>query len=296
MNYIVFESGSRAGLSAEVFFMDYCKRHPQTPDRLYTSDLDPMFSQIQSPHPRIEHICDDVAFDILAAGDACIFPAEELTRQGNSQARTFADQHHFSKVETWYYDKCQMNQWLAERAIGSKIAIPRTFPSTSICVRPNSMSAGTRGVTLSDTSCITERINICHEYVVDVLRSSNTIQVYPREVTLKNGYDRYVKLIDSQSQLASDIVDFIKQVAPQNEGLMSDIFHLQLACDDKNQLYYIESSKRISGTSLVNVFRGMRPFDLLAGEEPIDTLDGPFSFDKWYRCEDFMLALQAKLQ
>ena len=57
-----------------------------------------------------------------------------------------------------------------------------------------------------------------------------------------------------------------------------------------------KSGKRISGTSIVNLFRGYNPFDAFAGV-PTPAYKGDFAReDVWYRYEDFVANLyQARL-
>jgi hypothetical protein len=177
-------------------------------------------------------------------------------------------------------------KYLAEKAKGSSILIPKTFDVKNVCIRPNTLSAGSKGLQLLDNVSITQKINIVEEYVVDVLRDDDNIRIFPRQVKLKNGYDRLIMPISENSLLADDIVEFITKVSPSNEGVFSDIFHLQLAKADDGNVYYIEWSKRISGTSVVNLFRGMNPFCFING---IDVkVENPFSYGEWYRYEDFL--------
>jgi hypothetical protein len=109
-------------------------------------------------------------------------------------------------------------------------------------------------------------------------------------VTLKNGYDRFVKLLPRDDAFAGVIREFVLRAYPANEGMFSDIFHLQLAMTPQAEIYYIESSKRISGTSLVNLAAGMNPFCFINhAPQPAPMPD--FTVGKWYRFEDFLLAL-----
>lgn len=284
--FVVFESGSRAGLSAERFFMDYLRRHPQCDDVLLMADADPMFPTIASPHPAVRHISDAEAMRAVESEGAYIFPADELTRQRHAFALT-GERARWAQVEPWYYDKQAMNLWLAERAVGTRIRVPQTFDLTSVCLRPNRLSAGTRGVSCHEDLCVTRRIDISREFVVDVLRTDDAIAVYPRQVTIKNGYDRYVRFVSEHGELARAVVEFVQAVCPDNTGIYSGIFHLQLALDTAGELYYIESSKRISGTAMVNLSRGMNPFDIIGGEQP-RLMPPAAGYDKFYRYEDLV--------
>lgn len=46
MNYVVFESGSRAGFSAEMFFRVWKNRHKDNDAKLILSDIDMYFSEL----------------------------------------------------------------------------------------------------------------------------------------------------------------------------------------------------------------------------------------------------------
>jgi hypothetical protein len=289
MNFIVFESGSRAGLSAELFFEHYVN-HTGAQHHLYLSDFDESFQYIVSRHPQVHLIHDSRAFEMLEVGNAVIFPADELTRQRNEMVTSKALEHSFSSVEPFYYQKMQMNEYLAPLTANCVIQVPRTFMLSSVCIKPNSMSAGSRNIQFLDNACVTQKIDIEHEFVVDVLRyDDDKMYIFPREVTLKNGYDRFVKLLPLDGELATHVTEFVKAVCPRNDGVFSDIFHLQLCQDKKGQFYYIEFSKRISGTSCVNLVSGMSPFAMLDGvDQKISTnlIDG-----NWRRFEDFLLIM-----
>ena len=285
MKHIVFEAGSRAGYSAEMFFNDYVKR-TQNDDVLIMVDDDVSVNKVCSEWNTIRTTSDVLNELSCEEKDVAIFPADELTRQRNAKAQRLASKNKYSSVEGWYYDKKLMNEYLAEKAKGCSILIPRTFEANNVCVRPNSLSAGSKGLQLLDNVSITQKINIVEEYVVDVLRDDNNIRLYPRQVKLKNGYDRLIMPVSENSLLAEYIFEFITKVSPSNEGVFSDIFHLQLAKADDGNVYYIEWSKRISGTSVVNLFRGMNPFCFING---IDVkVENPFSYGEWYRYEDFL--------
>ncbi len=290
MNFVVFESGSRAGLSAELFFEQYVNA-TGAEHQLYLSDLDESFQHIVSRHRQVHLIHDTQAFELLEAGEAVIFPADELTRQSNSVAYHIAMKQSFSSVLPFYYNKMQMNQYLLYLVADCAIRLPETFALSNICVKPNSMSAGSRNIQFLDNACVMQKIDIDHEYVVDVLRySDDKMYVFPREVTLKNGYDRFIKLMPLDGELSVNVSEFVKAACPKNNGLFSDIFHLQLCQDKSGQYYYIEFSKRISGTSCVNIVSGMNPFALIDGvDQQLNThlIDG-----HWRRFEDFMLMLK----
>ena len=290
MNYIVFESGSRAGLSAELFFVNYCHMVPDSGDMLYLSDMDTMFQHIESTHPRVRHMHDREAFNLLEQPETNIFPAEELTRQVNAVGRQHANKHSISRVDDIYYNKMETNRYLARQTAGCTIKVPLTFPTDNVCLRPNGRSAGSRGLQLLESTCVTQRIDIEREFVVDILRDDKHMEIFPREVTLKNGYDRFVKLLPRDDDFTRAIKEFVLKAYPTNEGLFSNIFHLQLAMTPQAEIYYIESSKRISGTALVNLAVGMNPFCFI-NHAPKPAPMPQFVVGKWYRFEDFLFAL-----
>ena len=290
MNFVVFESGSRAGLSAELFFEHYVDA-TGAKHRLFLSDLDEDFQHIVSRHPQVSLIHDRQAFEMLSAGEAVIFPADELTRQSNPVATQVASEHRFSCIEPHYYKKQHMNELLARATATCAIKVPETFSLTNVCVKPNSMSAGSRNIQFLDNACVMQKIDIDHEYVVDVLRyDDEKMYIFPREVTLKNGYDRFIKLLPLEGELAMHVTEFDKAACPSNDGMFSDIFHLQLCQDKKGDYYYIEFSKRISGTACVNILSGMSPFAMIDGID--QELNSGMIDGCWRRFEDFMLMMK----
>lgn len=288
MNFIVFEAGSRAGFSAEMFFLDYVRKTGNVDDVLFMVDDSLQVNEVKaSPNIRRISYSD---FLCLEKNNLVVFPADELSRQSKTDVYKLAELNEFSKIDHIYYYKSSINAIFAEKTKGCRIKIPKTFDITNVCVRPNTMSAGSKGVQLLGNVSITERINIEQEYVVDVLRNSDSIKVYPRAVVLKNGYDRLISPLREDSEIGAASIEFIQSAYPKNEGLFSDVFHLQLAKDIYGKLYYIEASKRISGTSIVNIFRGMNPFCFIMGVKP-EERNNPFQYDKWYRYEDFIKEL-----
>lgn len=288
MKYVVFEAGSRAGFSAEMFFIDYVNQTGKTDDVLYMVDDSLDVNEVVC-RSNIKRINFYDYLDIDKKG-LFLFPADELSRQSKSVVYDLAKNSGVSEIDYIYYYKESINNLLNNSTKGCKIKIPKTFDCTNICVRPNTMSAGSKGIQLLSNVSITERINIKQEYVVDVIRSEDSIEIYPRAVVLKNGYDRLIKPLQSDSYIGESVKEFVMAAAPKNEGLFSNIFHLQLAEDINGDLYYIESSKRISGTSIVNIFRGMNPFCFINGVESKER-NNPFKYGKWYRYEDFIKEL-----
>lgn len=288
MNFVVFEAGSRAGFSAEMFFVDYVKRTGNVDDVLYMVDNSSQVNEVESASSVRRISYSD--FQDLDKNNLVVFPADELSRQSKADVYKLAESNDFSKIDYIYYRKNSVNIMLAKNTKGCRIKVPKTLDETNVCVRPNTMSAGSKGIQLLGNVSITERISIVQEYVVDVLRTDDDIKVYPRAVVLKNGYDRMIKPLDEDSEIGMASKEFILSAYPENEGLFSNIFHLQLAKDIHGDLYYIEASKRISGTSIVNLFRGMNPFCFIMGVKN-EERNNPFQYDKWYRYEDFIKEL-----
>ena len=289
MKYVVFEAGSRAGFSAEMFFLDYINQGGNKDDVLYMVDDCQKVNEVVTP-PNIARISfNDFLF--LDKRDSMIFPADELTRQRDLYIDELARKNKFSFVENYYYSKKHINKYLEKATEGCRIKVPKTFDSSSICVRPNSQSAGSKGLQLLEDTCITEKLKIKEEYVVDVIRTQDSIKVYPRAVVLKNGYDRMIKPLKEDSEIGIAVKEFVKEADSTNDWLFSNVFHLQIALDVNGEYYYIESSKRISGTSIVNLFRGMNPFCFINGMECEEKVN-PFQYDKWYRYEDFIRELK----
>ena len=153
------------------------------------------------------------------------------------------------------------------------------------------MSAGSHGVGRLENTCITRRVEIAHEYVVDVNWTAEEPVIYAREVKIKNGYDKYLKFLGSGSKVARAVDEFVRAIRAKAPLMVTGIFHIQLIEDPAGQIFFVEYSKRISGTSIVNLFRGYNPFDALTGvQTPVFT--GDFAkVDVWYRYEDFMMNL-----
>lgn len=288
MNYVVFEAGSRAGFSTEMFFIDYIKQTGNETDMLYMVDDSQDVNKVYSSE-RVKRISYS-DFLMLDKKHLIIFPGDELTRQSKKYVKDIAKWFKFSFIENDWYNKKEMNEILYKVTRGCKIKVPKTFECSKVCVRPNSMSAGSKGLQLLDEVSITEKIDIAKEYVVDVLRYDDKMHLYPRQVILKNGYDRMIKPLKEDSDIGKAVKEFILEICPENFGIYSCIFHLQIAEDKNGNLYYIESSKRISGTSIVNIFRGMNPFCLINGVESKERIN-PFKYDEWYRYEDFIKAI-----
>lgn len=288
MRWVVFESGSRAGLSAELFFRQYIEK-TGSDDVLVMADSNPTVNAVACPCEQIVRVPEDDGLMMLNEEDTFVFPADELTRQCHYWSLS-AECMKYARVEEWFYDKRNVGCYLLEKEEFSGmgcVMVPNVYPGTRLCLRPNTKSAGSKGLMFLDDYCVTERIDIKREFVVDAFRTDDDLFLFPREVVLKNGYDLMVKLLPRYGEFADKVKRFVKNAFPKNKGLFSGVFHLQLAEDVLGYTWYIEGSRRISGTSLVNISRGYNPFILLtSGELMSDTQQ--FKEGVWYRYEDFL--------
>ncbi len=297
MNYVVFESGSRAGFSAEMFFRVWKKQHPDNNAKLILSDIDTLFSELPTAHSDIERLKDWQTIARLSNKNYRLFPGDEMTRQDNQVVRDFVKNDYYASVEQWFYDKSRVNTLLTS-VVGASclIKIPKTFELNSVCVKPNTMSAGSRNIEFNDNVCVSEKIDIRHEYVVDVLERNGEFNIFAREVVLRQGYDKFIKLLDEKHKLTSAVRRFLKLVSYKIRAtLFKGVFHIQVAEDASGEFYFIEASKRISGSSIVNVYNGFNPFDALENTTPFICADNPFSYNKWYRFEEMVSRLSLVL-
>lgn len=290
MNYFVFEAGSRAGFSMEIFFLYNRRKGCFQNDTLYMVDDDSSFHSIES-EDRIKRIGRKDALELLK-GRAIILPCDELYRQSVEEIQACAANDKYASVQPQYYDKAFMNDFLSDllnaSGIETSIRIPLTFETETAFIRPNKKSAGSKGVMSLEGYCVTEKIDIKSEYVVDVI-NNHGFHLYGREVKLKNGYDKYIRILPKEDILIREVAKFVELLNNFEPLLVNGIYHLQLCEDTKGRYYYIESSKRISGTSIVNLFFGYNPLVLYGGVEAKEI--AIFDRDKWYRYEDFILGL-----
>lgn len=290
MKYLVFEAGGRAGLSAELFFANRIRKDDG--NSLVMADMDTTY--IQCPGPAgVSRVLESDALAMIAAdaSDCAVFPADELARQGKPAVFDLAARNPMVAVEKWFFNKRCMNLKLAEITSGCLINIPETFSLDDVFMRPNTMSAGSHGVGRLENTCITRRVEIAHEYVVDVNWTAEEPVIYAREVRIKNGYDKYLKFLGAGSKVARAVDEFVRAIRAKAPLMVTGIFHIQLIEGPAGQIFFVEYSKRISGTSIVNLFRGYNPFDALTGEQT-PVCKGDFAKeDVWYRYEDFMMNL-----
>ncbi len=294
MIYVVFESGSRAGFSTEMFFRAWQKENPNSNVSLLMADSDKDYILVPTSNKSIRRVSDNVAQSILLHhSDTRVFPGDELTRQSNHKIQEKTSLDPLSSVSSWFYDKVKVNTLLSE-IIGnySKIRIPKTFACSDIFIKPATMSAGSKGLEHKENSCVSEWIDIDKEFVIDILEKDGQYSIYARETKLRSGYDKMIKFISDNEYLVDAVKDFLSCIKGSKlERMFSGIFHLQIAQDSNGTFYYIESSKRISGTSISNIFRGYNPFNLTEGTEA-HIYDNPFEYYKWYRYEDIVYELR----
>ncbi len=295
--YLVFEAGSRAGLSAELFFRAWRKQNGWKDgegDVLFLADSDPLYCSVPSKCKNIIRISESKALSLLhEEDDIVIFPADELTRQLNIGVQLAVQDDEYAKVCQIWYDKAHMNNVLSEIVSLEKCAIriPLTFGLTDICVKPNEASAGSKGLEFKNGVCVSQKIDIKREYVVDVLCTEFGIEAYPREVMLRSGYDKMIRLHNPHSQIAQEVWKFIECVSEKVGLFAPGIFHIQLAEDTNGDLFYIEASRRISGTSIVNLANGFNPFCFM-NRVKADRLVHCQEYGKWFRYEDFILEVE----
>ena len=297
MNYVVFESGSRAGFSAEMFFRVWKKQHPDNNAKLILSDIDTLFSELPTTHQDIERLKDWQTIARLSNKNCRVFPCDEMTRQTYQVVRDFVKSDYYASAEQWFYNKSRVNTLLVS-VVGAScpIKIPKTFDLNSVCIKPNTMSAGSRNIEFNDNVCVSEKIDIQHEYVVDVLERNGELNIFAREVVLRQGYDKFIKLLDETHKLTSAIKCFLKLVSSKIKAtLFKGVFHIQVAEDTNGDFYFIEASKRISGSSIVNVYNGFNPFDALENTTPFICATNPFSYNRWYRFEEMVSRLSLVL-
>lgn len=264
MRYVVFEAGSRAGLSALLFFCQFQKKS-KTRDTLLLVDSDEYFAKTIGKRfgSNVDAVSEAEWYASLLKSNESIretqvFPADELTRQKGTHLAT----EWWNRVRPEFYDKAYVNLCMEKNGI----SVPKTFNvSGRLIVKPNSLSAGSRGLCFFDDVCVSERIDIVHEYVVDCFYDpeANETEVHARETRLKNGYDKYIRFLPQNDKVVSFAIEILK-TQPVYEMLVGPC-HLQIAEDASGKLYYIEGSKRISGTSLVFLLDGYNPFFNISG-------------------------------
>ena len=290
MKYLVFEAGGRAGLSAELFFVNRVSKDDG--DSLVLADMDATYMQCPCP-AGVSRVTEADALAMIARDASCctVFPADELARQGKPAVFSLAERNPLVAVEPWFFNKRAMNEKLSAVTDGCTIKIPETFSLDDVFMRPNTMSAGSHGVGRLENTCITRRIEIAHEYVVDINWVGAEPVIYAREVRIKNGYDKYLKFLGAQNKVTRAVDEFVRAIRVSVPKMVTGIFHIQLIENPAGEIYFVEYSKRISGTSAVNLFRGYNPFDAFAGvQTPV--FKGDFAKeDVWYRYEDFILNL-----
>lgn len=281
-SWVVFEAGSRAGLSALMFFRQY-KKLTGCDDELFMVDEDKVFLSSEISHESVTAVCPKF-LNGLADGAYTVFPADELTRQRGHIAG--ADKW-FNRVRMEMYDKRFVTAMLESRGV----SVPKTLMAECIIVKPNSMSAGSKGIMTLDDYCVQQRVDIAHEYVVDmyVNQAGEVVSIFPREVKLRAGYDKFVRFLFDGHKVAKFATEVVKADAI---GMFRGPCHIQVVEDHKGQMYYIEGSKRISGTSFVNILRGYNPFMLLNGKS-VETCDYD---ENWHSYEELLIKVEELLK
>ena len=290
MNYLVFEAGGRAGLSAELFFLN--RTLPDDGNRLILADMDQTYRLCPAGRD-VVRTGEDEALAMIAAQpqDCCVFPADELARQAKSAVFELAAGDPMTAVEKWFYDKRRMNETLGRITDGCTIKVPETFSLDDVFMRPNTMSAGSHGVGRLENTCITRYVQIAHEYVVDVDYTGEEPRIFAREVRIKNGYDKYLRFLPADSRVSCAAGEFVRAIRRAEPLPATGVFHIQLIENPAGDIYFVEYSKRISGTSIVNLYRGFNPFDSFAGVETKVWLGRSVHEETWYRYEDLLLTL-----
>lgn len=281
-NWLVFEAGSRAGLSATAFFRQFRNEY-KSEDTLCLIDDDETFmlcTDIEKDGVKIIH---KSAVDVLL-DSSVIFPADELTRQSGMPENS---RKWFNSVYSEFYDK----RYVSFRLENNGVRVPRTLFAEDVIVKPNSMSAGSKGIYTFDNCCVQQRIDVKHEYVVDMFvdEYKNVVQLFPREVKLRAGYDKYIRFL----WLDHKVAEFAKEiVAADSIGIFRGPCHVQIIEDASGMLYYVEGSKRISGSSLVNILRGYNPFALLNGIVP----EYKCFDEKWHLFDELLVKVEEVLK
>lgn len=304
MIYVVFEAGSRAGLSARYLFEWYLKLNPSTEDKLILVDSDEVFSSIYHKHgtgviPLHESLLET---KVNFKNEVTVFPADEISRQSGHCENLNLIRSSIWMASPQYYDKSYVNYMLKEDNDSEFLPpcmVPETFDMNSVCVKPNKMSAGSKGVQFFDNMCISEKIEIQNEYVIDVLRNNNgQATYYGRQVKLRAGYDKYIKFLPHDHGAITAAMYLVRKAHEKStiSGLFSRIFHVQIAEDIHGQFWFIEASKRISGTSLVNILCGFNPFEFIKTGKSIWIKPADVDFDSWYRYEDLLEKVILKLR
>lgn len=220
-----------------------------------------------------------------------------MTRQLNPVVRNAVQDDDYARVSPLWYDKAHVNNVLAELVSidQCKIRIPLTFGLTDAFIKPNKASAGSKGLELKGDVCVSQIIDIRREFVADVLYDGNYVNVFPREVKLRSGYDKMIRLLPPLSRISREVRKFVECVSSQVELFAPGIFHIQLAEDTNGDLFYIEASRRISGTSLVNLANGFNPFCFM-NRVKTDVIVTRFEDGKWFRYEDFVLDIENEIR
>jgi hypothetical protein len=259
MTYIIFEGGSRCALSAYMFIM-HANKELHKDDKVLFVDSNELVGFTTKNLRNSSFITQDEFYeniDKFSSDEYKIFPADELNRQSNS---TLLSRFGCSVNPEWY-SKSYVNGILESLNL-TKLNIPKTIYLKNALIKPDSHSAGSKGLIHCEHACISEEINIKNEYVVDCTYTDGELRLSPREVKLRSGYDQYIRFLTTNEfheifEMTNELVELTRSTPLS--GLFNNIFHIQLMKDHNDKYYFIEASNRISGSSLVNLVIGFNP-------------------------------------
>lgn len=291
--WTVFEAGSRAGLSARMFFDDY-KRKFKTDDTLLMVDGDlDVIDALDNTKGNGVYMSLQWR-ECIKHPDAVVFPADELTRQQAIDVNEYnIARMWFNDVSPKYYNKQHVNDMLSHFGVN----VPKTFDVEDVFIKPNTMSAGSRGLMQYDNVCVQQRLDIDTEYVVDatVDEDGTVLGIVARATRLRAGYDKLIKFVPYDHPATQFALDVIKNCPSM---MFRGVCHLQIAetREKGHPFYYIEGSKRISGTSLVNLAVGYNPFVLLHERKPMPRPEEHACFDSlWHTYEEMLTRVNKQI-
>lgn len=165
-NYIIFEAGSRCGLSAYFFLKDYMNKTGEEIKILMVDRDNIVVASFDSLKDRkVESIKEDIFYSQLIneldSNIWKVFPADEMNRQLNFHElnrRNLLDE--YSSVNPIFYDKCIVNQILSSLELKT-VKIPKTYYLPQAFIKPNSQSAGSRGTQSLTEVCVSEKNKYC---------------------------------------------------------------------------------------------------------------------------------------
>lgn len=283
MQWIIFEAGSRCGRSAIKILKNAGEHEILVVDSNYLA-----LEALKNEYPYLNTMTQDKFLEVLRESpedlsESKVFPADELTRQKyHSELESNGLLDDYSKVTEAMFDKAHVNQVLSNNK--GPIKVPKTIRGPLI-VKPNTMSAGCKGIqTFDDNFLVSERIDIKREFVIDCVATPDELYICPREVTLRSGYDKLIKFLPQYSNtyrtLYTGITELIIESKDSDIELLFDgIFMVQAVEDQEGNYWFIEASKRISGSSMVNLLIGWNPLEFHKSDED---RDWEIEYDTYY--------------